>query len=133
MIYWSAALACALLSPAGTLACSMGGPPVSDERYDEINRQVLVTLNQLFEGEIIQDGPEEWALRVGKVYRGQLVEGMILRGQPLYNSCDNRQVKKGDRGIIWVGWGPFGPSFTNNFLRVETAASLRRIGALPRE
>ncbi len=121
------------MTVASAAACSYPTTPLSNDRKDEINHRLLESLTELFEGEIIEEAADGWSLRVGKVYRGSMHEGTVLKGPATFNSCQKPIPRKGHCGIIWVGWGPLGPGFTNAFIDPVTIASLRRIGALPPE
>ncbi len=121
----------AVLQAEKLSACSYGGPPPTIAQTEAYHRLVLPKLPELFEAEVLRIDGDNSEMRVGRVFRGSLVPGTILRGSPAYNSCQTRRLKAGDRGVVWVGFGPKGPNFSTNFIAERTIQSLRRIGALP--
>jgi hypothetical protein len=86
---------------------------------------------ELFEAEVLKIDGDNSEMRVGRVFKGSLPPGTILRGGPAYDDCQTRTFKPGDRGVVWTTFGPKGPVFVNRFIAEETVQSLRRIGALP--
>ena len=124
--------AVALLQAEKLPACSYG-PPQTTAQIDAYHRLVLPTLTELFEAEVVRIDGDNSEMRVLRVFRGSLVPGTVLRGRPAYNSCQTRILQPGDRGVVWAGFGPNGPTFSTNYIREPTIQSLRRIGALPVE
>ena len=122
---------CLVAAPGRAEACFTLDRPVSDAEMDEYSRQVVDRLEELFEAEVISTRGPVWEMRVTRVHRGGLREGMILRGPPDRDECDDRVLKAGDRGFVWISFGPNGPRFVGRFIEERRVESLRRIGALP--
>ena len=121
-----------LAVPGTARACFTLDRPVSDEEIDRYTRQVVDRLEELFEAEVLSAGGNLWEMRVTRVHRGRLREGMVLRGRPsTASSCVEPELRPGDRGFVWVSFGPAGPAFVSGFVDERNLASLRRIGALP--
>ncbi|MBN2973807.1 hypothetical protein JW805_17505 [Roseomonas aeriglobus] len=129
-----AAAIIAAIASSPSMACYIvpGSKPLTDERYDEINRANSAKLTELFEAKIIKDKSSEgWRLQVGRVFAGSLKYGDVIRGYPKGDTCNPELPKSGDEGLIWVGWGPDGPSFHSDFVKEAGVRSLKRIGLLP--
>ena len=123
--------AAALLQPEQLSACSTFGPPPTTAQIEAYHRLILPGMTELFEAEVLRIDGDNSEMRVGRVFRGSLVPGTILKGWPHYHSCQTRILRPGDRGVVWVSFGPNGPGFSTNFIGEPTVQSLRRIGALP--
>ena len=123
--------AAALLQAEKLPACSIYGPPQTAAQIEAYHRLILPQMTELFEAEVLRIDGDNSEMRVGRVFKGNLVPGTILRGSPAYNSCQTRRLKPGDHGVVWVSFGPKGPTFVTNFISEPTLQSLRRIGALP--
>jgi len=119
-----------LASPGRAEACFTIDRPVSDSEMDDYSRQVVGRLDELFEAEVLSTQGPVREMRVTRVHRGALREGMILRGPPDRDECDTRVLRRGDKGLVWISFGPNGPRFVGRFVDERTVASLRRIGAL---
>ena len=127
------ATAAAFLVPTSLSACSYGSRPWTEAEIDSHYRQNLSRLTELFEAEVLKIDGENSEMRVLRVFRGSLRPGQFLRGRPLYDSCRTSLQRVGDRGVIWISFGPRGPVFPGDFISETTAQSLRRMGALPDE
>ena len=131
-IAFSILLAAAAFVPAfGVEACSIAGPPPTEDQMDEHYRTSVPRFTELFEAEILKLDGGDSEMMVTRVFRGNLQPGMILRGHPDHDSCPAPELVVGGRGFVMTTFGPRGPTFAGRFFADSSVASLRRIGALP--
>jgi hypothetical protein len=128
---FSILLAAALVPAAGAKACSVFGPPPTEEQVDAHYRTTVPLFDDLFEAEVLRLDDDNSEMIVTRVFRGALQPGMILRGHPSRSSCPSPELQVGLRGFVMTTFGPRGPRFAGEFLREESVASMRRIGVLP--
>lgn len=127
-IFWLASIG----SLDSVVACTYAGPALTDQQIEEYAIDSFKRSAHVFSAEVIAAGPEDWRMKVSRVYKGDLKPGQILTGRPAWHSCMTRELKANDEGIVMVTFGPDGPKFVGEFVGPKIAVALAESGLVPK-